>query len=76
MINGSQCNESLLIHLVDVVNKLTTQHTVDMKEMENKLKKHEEKHIQDIEKMERNHNESITKLNVDLNKSNSKGQTI
>ena len=76
MINGSQSNESLLIHLVDVVNKLTTQHAVDMKEMENQLKKQEEKHIKDIKKIERNHNESINKLNVDLNKSNSKGQII
>ena len=34
MINGSQSNDSLLIHLVNVVNKLTTQHAVDMKEIE------------------------------------------
>ena len=76
MINGSQSNDSLLIHLVDVVNKLTNQYAVGMKEMENKLKKQEEKHFQDIDKIERKHNESITKLNVDINKSNSKGWTI
>ena len=77
MINNTQNNESLLIHLVNVVTKLTTQHAVDMKEMENKLQKQKEmlqkqeeklqeqakKHMQQIKKIERKHNDAINELN-------------
>ena len=77
MINNTQNNESLLIHLVNVVTKLTTQHAVDMKEMETKLQKQKEmlqkqekklqeqakKHIQEINKIERKHNDDINELN-------------
>ena len=52
----------MLIHLVNAVTKLTTQHALDIKDLENKLQKQEERHVLEMKKIDVEHKKYINEL--------------